>query len=411
MGKLETEKPEIEKLEAEKNGNAGTEVRNARAENTRAESSRAENTKAEKNRAGKRDVKKVKIGKTGTGRLAIKKIGTAKNKEEKWAAKKAEASNLNGMQAGAVSPEAVEIEKIETEVADKKSQNLMNLIRRVHGMVENPDIEKHRQSQDHIGAILSSAKALNYREVDVDGMYGEWVSVNRAHMKKYVILHCHGGGYSTGSSLYARTLTSKLAESTSMDVLCFDYRLAPEHPYPAATEDAMKAWNYLMLLGYGARDVVLTGDSAGGNLALVLTLKLKAEKRLLPRGIVLMSPWTDLTSSGRSFQTKAELDPVLNRPYIDRMVKAYAEGKNLEDAFISPLFGNFEGFPPTYIQVGENEILLSDSLRLHQVFIDANVSVKIDVWPGMWHVFQMSPLKTAYDAMEKNAEFIYDICR
>ena len=184
MGKLETEKPEIEKLEAEKNGNAGTEVRNARAENTRAESSRAENTKAEKNRAGKRDVKKVKIGKTGTGRLAIKKIGTAKNKEEKWAAKKAEASNLNGMQAGAVSPEAVEIEKIETEVADKKSQNLMNLIRRVHGMVENPDIEKHRQSQDHIGAILSSAKALNYREVDVDGMYGEWVSVNRAHMKK-----------------------------------------------------------------------------------------------------------------------------------------------------------------------------------------------------------------------------------
>lgn len=293
----------------------------------------------------------------------------------------------------------------------KRNQNLMNLIRRVHGLVESADIEKHRHSQDQIGSILSNGKDICYREVDIDGMYGEWISVNRAHMKKYVLLHCHGGGYSTGSSLYARTLTSKLAASTSMDVLCFDYRLAPEHPYPAATEDAMKAWNYLMLLGYGARDVILTGDSAGGNLALSLTLRLKAEGRLLPRGLVLLSPWTDLTSSGKSFQTRAELDPVLDSAYIDRMVSAYAEGKNLRDPYISPLFGNFEGFPPAYIQVGENEILLSDSKRLHQAFVEANVSVKMDIYPGMWHVFQMSPVKAAREAMDKNAEFIYDICR
>ena len=293
----------------------------------------------------------------------------------------------------------------------KRNQNLMHLIKRVHGMVESTDIEKHRHSQDQIGAILSNSKDICYREVDIDGMYGEWVSVNRAHMKKYVLLHCHGGGYSTGSSLYARTLTSKLAASTSMDVLCFDYRLAPEHPYPAAAEDAMKAWNYLMLLGYGARDVILTGDSAGGNLALSLTLRLQAEGRLLPRGLVLLSPWTDLTSSGKSFQTRAELDPVLDSAYIDRMVSAYAEGKNLRDPYISPLFGNFEGFPPVYIQVGENEILLSDSKRLHQAFVEANVSVKMDIYPGMWHVFQMSPVKAAREAMDKNAEFIYDICR
>ena len=307
-----------------------------------------------------------------------------------------------------------EAEKKETEdleKADRKIQNLMNLIRHVHGMVENPDIEKHRQSQDHIGAILGNTRDINYREIDIDGMYGEWVSVNRAHMKKYVILHCHGGGYSTGSSLYARTLTSKLAASTSMDVLCFDYRLAPEHPYPAAVEDAMRAWNYLMLLGYGARDVILTGDSAGGNLALALTLLLKREGRILPRGLVLMSPWTDLTSSGESFQEKAEVDPVLDRDYIDRMVKAYAEGQKLENPLISPLYGDFEGFPPTYIQVGENEILLSDSVRLHQAFIEKNVSVKLDVFPSMWHVFQMSPVKAARMAMDKNAEFIYDVCR
>lgn len=294
---------------------------------------------------------------------------------------------------------------------NRRNQNLMHLIKRAHGLVEHPDLEKHRQSQDAIGSLLGNTKAVSYREVDIEGIYGEWVGVNRAHMKKYVVLHCHGGGYSTGSCLYARTLTSKLAESTSMDVLCFDYRLAPENPYPAAIEDAMKAWNYLMLLGYGARDVILTGDSAGGNLALALSLKLKEQRRLLPRGLVLMSPWTDLTSSGESFESKSSLDPVLNRPYIDRMVSAYAVGQDLKDPMVSPLFGRFEGFPPTYIQVGENEILLSDAVRLHQVFVDANVPVKMDIYPGMWHVFQMSPVKAAREAMNKNAEFIYDICR
>ena len=293
----------------------------------------------------------------------------------------------------------------------KRNQNLMQLVKRVHGLVENTDLEKHRQSQDHIGTLLGNTKEIHYKEIDIDGMYGEWVSVNRAHMKKYVILHCHGGGYSTGSSLYARTLTSKLAASTSMDVLCFDYRLAPEHPYPAALKDAMKAWNYLMLLGYGARDVIVTGDSAGGNLALALCLKLKEEGRILPRGLVLMSPWTDLTSSGKSFVTKAELDPVLDREYIDHMVEAYATGEDLKNPLISPLFGDLTGFPPTYIQVGDNEILLSDSLRLHQALVDANVSVRMEHFPGMWHVFQMSPLKTASEAMDKNAEFIFDICR
>ncbi len=292
-----------------------------------------------------------------------------------------------------------------------KNQNLMQLIKKVHGIVENTDIEKHRISQDHIGAIFSNSKETEYKDIDIDGMHGEWVCVNRAHMKKYVILYCHGGGYSTGSCLYARTLTSKLAMSTSMDVCCFDYRLAPENPYPAALEDAMKAWNYLMLLGYGARDVIVAGDSAGGNMALALVHRLKQEERLLPRGILLMSPWTDLTSSGVSHITKADIDPVLNKEYIDRMIAAYGQGIDLENPLVSPLFGEFEGFPPTYIQVGEHEILLSDSLSLHEKMVKANVSVKLDTFEGMWHVFQMSPFKTAYEAMDKNAEFIYDICR
>lgn len=293
----------------------------------------------------------------------------------------------------------------------KRNQKLMQLIKRVHGIVDNTDLEKQRQSQDYIGTLLGNTKEIEYREVNMDGMDGEWVSVNRPHNQKYVILHCHGGGYSTGSSIYARTLTTKLASSASMDVLCFDYRLAPENPYPAALEDAMKAWNYLMLMGYGARNVIITGDSAGGNLALALVLRLKEEGRFLPRGLVLMSPWTDMTASGKSYQTKAAVDPVLDKEYMDRVTVAYADGWDLNNPMISPLFGDYEGFPPTYIQVGENEILLSDSKRLYNTMREAGVTVKIDCFPGMWHVFQMSPFKTAYEAMDKNAEFIYEICR
>lgn len=306
---------------------------------------------------------------------------------------------------------------------EKRNANLMHLIKRMHGAVENADIEKHRQSQDHFGALLGNSRDVLIEEVEIKNLmqgseeqesrviHGEWTYVNRAHMKKYIILYCHGGGYSTGSCVYARTLTTKLATSTSMDVLSFDYRLAPENPYPAATEDAMQVWNHLMLLGYGARDIILAGDSAGGNLALSLMLRLKQENRLLPRGAVLMSPWTDLTSSGKSHISKASIDPVLNADYLQEMITNYAPGQDLTNPLISPLFGNFEGFPPVYIQVGSNEILLDDSNMLYKKLLKANVSVKLDLFKGMWHVFQMSPFKTAYEAMDKNAEFIYDICR
>ena len=292
-----------------------------------------------------------------------------------------------------------------------KNQNLMHLIRLAHGLVTSPDPEKQRQSQKSMGAILKNTKEITYSEFQIDNINAEWVRVNRAHMKKHVILYCHGGGYSAGSSVYARTLTSKLAMSTSMDVLCFDYRLAPEHPYPAAPEDAVKAWNYLMLLGYGAKDVIVAGDSAGGNLALSLVQILKEEGRMLPVGLVLMSPWTDLTCSGKSHETKAQIDPVLNEEYLDRARYAYAGQLDMTDPGISPLFGDFHGFPPTYIQVGDNEVLYSDALRLQRRMAAAKVSVKLDHFEGMWHVFQMAPFKKAYMAMDKIAEFIFDICR
>ena len=296
-------------------------------------------------------------------------------------------------------------------LGEKQNQGLMNLIRKVHGLVEKPDIDRHRQSQDRIGALLGTEKGAEYLAEEVDGMSCEWVRMKRPRRKDHVILYCHGGGYSTGSAVYARTLTTRLAESACMDVFCFNYRLAPEHPWPAALEDAKKAWDHLMYLGYGAGDVIVAGDSAGGNLALCLTLSLKEEGRMLPAGLVLLSPWTDLTASGKSYSSREAVDPVLNREYMDRMVRNYAGGQDLKDPFISPLFGDLKGFPPTRIQVGDNEMLLSDSTLLYKKLIRANVSAEIDIYKGMWHVFQMSPFKTAWEAMEKNAEFIYDICR
>ena len=303
--------------------------------------------------------------------------------------------------------------KTETRAGRTQEQNmnLMKLIKRVHSVVEHTDIEKHRHSQDYFGALLGNSKEMDISSVEVEGLHCEWVRVNRVHMKKQVILYCHGGGYSTGSCIYARTLTTKLASATSMDVFCFDYRLAPEYPYPAAVEDAVKAWNYLMFLGFGASDVIVAGDSAGGNLALELVLSLKEQERLLPRGLVLLSPWTDLTASGKTHESRAHVDPVLDEEYLNEMTRNYAEERDCRDPHISPLFAELEGFPPTYIQVGDNEVLLSDSTRLHKNMIRSNVPVKLDVFEGMWHVFQMSPFKTAYEAMDRCAEFIFEISR
>lgn len=293
----------------------------------------------------------------------------------------------------------------------KHNQNLMKAIKRMHTLVESEDIEKQRASKDSLGNLFVRSSDMNYEDVEVDGIQAEWVGVKRSHMKKYVLLYCHGGGYNTGSLKYARSITNKLAASTSMDVLSFDYRLAPEYPYPAALHDAAAMWDYLMYQGYGARDVILVGDSAGGNLALALTLTLKEQHRILPRGLVLFSPWTDLTRSGASHRNKQKIDPILTEDYLTRAIEDYAKDRDLQDPFISPLYGNFHDFPPVLIQVGSNEILLSDSQDLHKQMIRHQAGARIAVYQGMWHVFQMSPFKTAYEAMDQAAEFIFDICR
>lgn len=191
-------------------------------------------------------------------------------------------------------------------------------------------------------------------------------------------------------------------------MLSFEYRLAPEFPYPAAVEDALRAWDYLMLQGYGARDIVLAGDSAGGNLALVLCNRLKTAGRKLPGTLILMSPWTDMTMSGQSYTERAEIDPMLTPEYIEAVRLAYAAGRDYRSNDLSPLFADFTGFPPTLIQVGDHEILYSDSEQLYQAMKRANVPCRLQVSEGMWHVFQMFPIRKASVAIENIARFLLE---
>ena len=286
------------------------------------------------------------------------------------------------------------------------------LIRKVHGLVERPDLTKHRQSQDRIGAILGTEKGIAYEETEVDGMSCEWVKVERAHLKRYVILYCHGGGYSTGSTVYARTLTTKLAESTGMDVFCFNYRLAPECKFPGGCGRCHEGLELSDVFG-----IRRAGRDCGGRFRRRKSCVVADAEIRRRRKNAAKRTCTDVSVDRpdeireKSHQTRSSVDPVLDQEYLDRMIQNYAGGMELTNPYISPLFGKLEGLPPVYIQVGDNELLLSDSTQLHKNLVKADVSARIDIYRGMWHVFQMSPLKNAYDAMNKIAEFIFDICR
>ena len=211
---------------------------------------------------------------------------------------------------------------------------------------------------------------------------------------------------------YARVLASKLALSTGCDVLSFEYRLAPEAPYPSAIDDALRVWDYLMYMGIGARDVIVAGDSAGGNLALELALAVKAQGRSQPCALVLMSPWTDMTMQGASYQKCAALDPMLTHDYIDSCRTAYRGANSTlewEDPSLSPLFADLRGLPPTLIQVGTNEILKSDSINLAKAMTEQEVYAVLEVYPECWHVFQQMPIPHAAQAMESVGRFVQKI--
>ncbi len=290
---------------------------------------------------------------------------------------------------------------------------MMRAIRAVHsvasagGSTSPEDLERQRAGQELFAKLVTPAIGVTTQEVRVRHIPAEWVRLDFGHDRRHIVLYCHGGGYTCGQLGYARILASKLALATGCDVFSFEYRLAPEHPYPAAVQDAQAVWDHLMYQGFGARDVILAGDSAGGNLALELCLNLKEQGRRQPRMLALFSPWTDMTCSGLSHTDCADIDPMLTAEYIAAVRQAYT-GPDADWAAprYSPLFGDLRGLPATLIQVGTNEILRSDSELLHHKLQEAGVYSTLEVYEDCWHVFQQMPIRRAAQAMESVGRFV-----
>ncbi|NLJ47941.1 MAG: alpha/beta hydrolase, partial [Treponema sp.] len=202
-----------------------------------------------------------------------------------------------------------------------------------------------------------------------------------------VVLYLHGGGYVTGSIESYWMLCVPLARALGLRVVLPEYRLAPEHPYPAALEDALKAFRGLLAEGHAASDIVLAGDSAGGGLCLAAALSLRDSGSPSPAALICLSPWADLTNSGASHASNAKSEALLDTRDLDRWAALYAGGARREDPYVSPVNGDFRGFPPLLIQVDRGEILLDDSRAVAEKARAAGVDLVLSVWEGLWHVW------------------------
>ena len=235
---------------------------------------------------------------------------------------------------------------------------------------------------------------FNMTHIDMGQFTMKLLSSKETPRGDKVILQLHGGGY-TGAVRNAYYVFAGLYNEVShgCSVLTPDYRVAPENPYPAALEDAVASYQWLMDKGYFGEQIILGGDSAGGGLAMALCMYLKDHHMPMPCGIVAMSPWTDLTASGESYETNYEKDPLFGNTKESLIyVNDYAGDHDKMDAYISPLFGNFKEFPPMLIQVGSIEMLLSDSVSVAAKARQQGVKVRLSVYEGMFHVFQMAYL-------------------
>jgi monoterpene epsilon-lactone hydrolase len=233
--------------------------------------------------------------------------------------------------------------------------------------------------------------AVECRRVDVEGIPAEWVLAPGAD-PQVRLLYLHGGGYVSGSGAYYLPLAAHLSAAARCAVLLPDYRLAPEHPFPAGLEDCVQAHQWLAATGpegaAPARATFVAGDSAGGGLTLATLLALRDRGLPLPRAGIALSPFTDLTLSGASTSSEAGLDPIMDPRCLPHFVALYAPPAAVRDPLASPLFADYAGLPPLLVQVGEHEIIRDDSVRVAERVRAAGVEVTLEVWEGMFHVFQ-----------------------
>lgn len=235
---------------------------------------------------------------------------------------------------------------------------------------------------------------FNMTHIELKNFSMKLLSLKENPSQDHVILQLHGGGY-MGAVRNAYYVFAGLYNEVShgCNVLTPDYRVAPEHPYPAALEDAVASYQWLLDKGYYGEQIIVAGDSAGGGLAMALCMYLKDHHMPMPGGVVAMSPWTDLTASGESYETNYERDPLFGNTKDSLIyVNDYAGDHDKMDCYISPLFGDFRGFPPMLIQVGSLEMLLSDSVSVAAKAREQGIRVRLSIYEGMFHVFQMAYL-------------------
>ncbi len=267
---------------------------------------------------------------------------------------------------------------------------------------------ERRQRIDEIGSTWPVADDVKLEAVDLDGVPGEWSIVPGSDASR-VLMFFHGGGYCSGSIVSHRRMVTEAGRAARMRTLAINYRLAPEHPYPAAHKDAMTAWRFLRGQGNEARHIAVGGDSAGGNLTITLINRLRAAGEEQPACAWLASPWTDLTMSGASLEIKASVDPLIHKAYLEELADCYAPAPiDRKDPRISPLFSDLRGFPPTLIQVGSDETLLDDAVRFARALGLADANVALQIWPHMIHAWAMwnAKLTEGREALAHVGEFI-----
>ena len=267
---------------------------------------------------------------------------------------------------------------------------------------------QRRQRIEEVGSVWPAADDVTLTAVDCGGMPGEW-SLAPGSDASRVLMYFHGGGYCSGSILSHRRLVTEAGRAMQVRTLAVGYRLAPEHPYPAAHQDAMTAWRFLRGQGIAAADIVVGGDSAGGNLTIALINQLRAANEALPSCAWLLSPWTDLTMSGTTLDTKDAVDPIIHKGYLGELAVAYVPATiDRKDPLISPLFSDLRGFPPVLIQVGSAEGLLADAACFAAAVGAADVDVTLEIWPHMIHAWPMwnAKLDDGRRALARAGEFI-----
>jgi epsilon-lactone hydrolase len=264
-----------------------------------------------------------------------------------------------------------------------------------------------RMRSDWDAAFSACTVPVISKPVSANGVDAEWIIPSDAPHDK-AILYLHGGGFRLGSVSSHRDLIARIAEASGCRSLAINYRLAPEHRFPAPIEDTLTAYHWMQDQGFKPADIVVVGDSAGGNLALAAMLSLRQRGLPLPVAAALMSPWTDLTASGASYAGRAEADPIHQRKMVLALAKDYlGEDGDPCDPLASPLFADLAGLPPLMIQVGDRETVRDDSIQLAERARAAGVEVELQSWDGMIHVFQMfSELAEARQAIASLSQFL-----